>query len=95
MAYKGGDQGFAGADLTASPEAHISPAIANLAKSLNWNPVEMYEWVKNNVKAEWYRGVMKGAEETLRQMSGNDSDQATLLVALFRSAGFPARYVRG
>ncbi|KIE42924.1 hypothetical protein SE37_09915 [Geobacter soli] len=38
---------------------------------------------------------MKGAEETLRQKSGNDADQAALLAALLRSSGFPTRYVRG
>ncbi|MEW6221545.1 MAG: transglutaminase domain-containing protein, partial [Thermodesulfobacteriota bacterium] len=94
-AYRGGTADFAGADLTASPEAPISPAIAGLARSLDWSPVAMYEWVKNNVKTEWYWGAMKGAEETLRQKSGNDADQATLLVALLRAAGFPARYVHG
>jgi len=38
---------------------------------------------------------MKGAEETLRQKSGNDCDQAALLIALLRASGYPARYVRG
>jgi len=94
-AYKGGDKTVADADLAASPEAPISLAIAQLAESLNWNPVEMYEWVKNNITTEWYWGCMKGSEETFRQKSGNDADQAALLVAIFRSAGFPARYVRG
>lgn len=94
-AYKGGDKVVVAADTAASPEAPISLEIARLAESLNWNPVEMYEWVKNTITTEWYWGAMKGAEETLRQKSGNDADQAALLVALFRSAGFPARYVRG
>ena len=51
--------------------------------------------LKNNIKTEWYWGLMKGAEETLRQKSGNDADQAALLVAMLRSAGFPARFVQG
>gem|GEM_PF-1287442 len=94
-AYRGGSADFAGMDLESSPEAPISLPIAELAESLDWNPVLIYEWVKNTIQTEWYWGVMKGAEETLRQRSGNDADQAALLVALFRSAGFPARYVRG
>ncbi|HBI15455.1 MAG TPA: hypothetical protein DDY20_08085 [Desulfobulbaceae bacterium] len=94
-AYQGGTADFGGADLAASPEAPISLTIASLAQDLAWNPVTMYEWVKNNITTEWYWGAMKGAEETLRQGSGNDADQAALLVALFRAAGFPARYVRG
>src|SRR3990172_5385297 len=38
---------------------------------------------------------MKGAEETLHQMSGNDCDQAALLTALLRASNYPTRYVRG
>jgi len=94
-AYQGGDKTVVAADTAATPEAPISEEIAALAKSLNWSPVAIYEWVKNNVETEWYWGCMKGAEETLRQKSGNDADQATLLVALLRAAGYPCRYVRG
>jgi hypothetical protein len=32
---------------------------------------------------------------TLHQRSGNDADQAALLVALLRASGYPARFVRG
>jgi transglutaminase-like putative cysteine protease len=47
------------------------------------------------VESEWYWGVQKGAEETLRQKSGNDADQACLFIALLRASGYPSRYVRG
>jgi transglutaminase superfamily protein len=94
-AYRGGNRDVTPADTAASTEAPISTEIADLAKSLRWNPVFIYEWVKNNVETEWYWGVMKGAEETLHQKSGNDADQAALLTALLRASGFPTRYVRG
>lgn len=94
-AYKGGDRTVYAADTATTPEAPISKEIVDLAQSLQWNPVLIYEWVKNNVDTEWYWGSMKGAEETLRQKSGNDADQATLLVALLRAANFPARYIKG
>lgn len=94
-AYKGGDRAVYAADTAVSPEAPLSKEIVDLAQSLQWNPVLIYEWVKNNVETEWYWGSMKGAEETLRQKSGNDADQAALLVALLRASNFPARYVRG
>ncbi len=94
-AYKGGDRTVYAADTAASPDAPISKEIADLAQSLQWNPVLIYEWVKNSVDTEWYWGSMKGAGETLRQKSGNDADQAALLVALLRASNFPARYVRG
>jgi len=94
-AYKGGDRTATPADTASSADSPISKEIAELAQSLQWNPVLIYEWVKNNVETEWYWGVMKGAEETLRQKSGNDADQAALLTALMRASGFPSRYVRG
>ncbi len=94
-AYKGGDKAIRSEDLKSTLEAPISHEIAALAQSLGWNPVSIYEWVKNNIETDWYWGCMKGAEETLRQRGGNDCDQATLLTALFRASGFPSRYVRG
>jgi hypothetical protein len=94
-AYRGGNRAVTPADTAASVEAPHSAEIASLARSLQWHPVLIYEWVKNNVETEWYRGVMKGAEETLRQRSGNDADQAALLIALLRASGFPARFVTG
>lgn len=94
-AYLGGDKTISPDDLSPSPEAPKTQEIAALSESLHWSPVEIYEWVKNTIDSEWYYGCMKGAEETLRQRSGNDCDQAALLVALMRSAGYPARYVTG
>ncbi len=94
-AYKGGNRVVSPEDIEDTPEAPIAKEIAILAQSLNWQPVAIYEYVKNNVETEWYWGCMKGAEETLHQKSGNDCDQATLLTALLRASGFPTRYVRG
>ncbi len=94
-AYEGGRQEVLPEDLAGTPEAPISEEIASLAASLGWSPVLIYEWVKNNIDTEWYWGCMKGAEGTLRQRRGNDCDQAALLTALYRAAGYPVRYVRG
>ncbi len=94
-AYRGGNKTVAPDDLRGSPESPVDMDIAVLAQTLNWSPVEIYEYVKNSIETEWYWGSMKGAVETLRQQSGNDADQAALLVALLRASGFPARYVRG
>jgi RHS repeat-associated protein len=94
-AYQGGDQTVTPEDTASAPEAPTTKEIADLAESLNWNPVSIYEWVKNNIETQWYWGCMKGAAETLRQKSGNDADQAALLVSLLRAGGYPARYVRG
>ncbi len=94
-AYQGGNKTVSPDDTRSTPEAPISKEIASLAQSLNWQPVAIYEYVKNNIATEWYWGCMKGAEETLHQKSGNDCDQATLFAALLRASGFPTRYVRG
>lgn len=94
-AYMGQNRVVEDKDLEGSLEAPLSIEIANHARSLKWNPVSIYEWVKNNVKTQWYWGVMKGAEGTLRQKSGNDADQAALLVALLRASGYASRFVRG
>ena len=94
-AYKGGNKTVSPADLEGTEEAPVSSEIAAFAQSLNWSPVLIYEYVKNNVETEWYRGCMKGAEETLRQKSGNDCDQAALLISLLRASGYPSRCVRG
>ena len=66
-AYRGGNKTVSSEDLKGTTEAPVTKEIAELAQSLNWNPVLIYEWVKNNVETEWYWGCMKGAEETLRQ----------------------------
>ena len=94
-AYRGGNKVVSPDDTKDTEEAPLSLEIATLAQSLNWKPVAIYEYVKNNISTEWYWGCMKGAEETLRQRSGNDCDQATLLAAMLRASGFPTRYVRG
>ncbi|TAN42406.1 MAG: transglutaminase domain-containing protein [Nitrospirae bacterium] len=95
-AYKGGPaRGVTPEDTEETAEAPQSYEIAVLAQSLNWSPVLIYEYVKHTIETEWYWGCMKGAQETLRQKSGNDCDQASLLAALLRVSGFPARYVRG
>jgi transglutaminase-like putative cysteine protease len=101
-AYRTDSTASLAADLAGAPEAPVDGAIAAQAAAIaeaagrrNWDPVDLYEWVKNNIATEWYRGSMKGALETLRQRSGNDADQAALLIALLRAAGFPSRYVVG
>jgi len=83
------------ADLNVAADKQVAKKIADLAQTLQWNPVSIYEWVKNNIATEWYYGGMKGAGGTLAQSAGNDFDQASLLVSLLRASGYPARYVRG
>ena len=76
-------------------QAPLSEAILRQAQTLGHDAVAIFEFVRNSVAPELYAGAMKGAEGTLRQGSGNDVDQASLLIALLRASQVPARYVRG
>jgi hypothetical protein len=82
-------------DLAETIEVQFTPEIKAKAEELGNNPVKIYEWVRNNFEYESYYGSMKGAQQTLLERSGNDFDQATVLIALLRSANIPSRYVYG
>ena len=66
----------------------ITPEIQSLATSLNNDPRLMYEYVLNNIDFVPYLGSMKGATLTYLDRSGNDYDQASLLIALLQAAGY-------
>jgi hypothetical protein len=82
-------------DLAETIDVKFTPEIQAKALELGNNPVKIYEWVRNNFKFEPYYGTLKGSQQTLLEMSGNDFDQASLLIALLRSANIPAKYVYG
>jgi RHS repeat-associated protein len=82
-------------DLEATSEAPLSAPILEQAAALGYDYARIYDFVRNDVATEWYAGSLKGAEETLRQRSGNDVDQASLLLALLRASGLACRYVQG
>ncbi len=73
----------------------ITPEIQALAEGLRNDPVKIFEFVRNYIDYECYYGCKKGAHLTLLEGSGNDTDQATLLVALLRAAGHSASYAYG
>jgi RHS repeat-associated protein len=82
-------------DTAEGPDVAFTAEILALTRTLHQNPIELFEFVRNQIQTEFYYGAMKGARETLRQKKGNDLDQASLLIALMRASGVPARYVRG
>jgi len=81
-------------DTTEGREVELSPEVVAKAQELA-TPAAAYDFVKNQVRLDWYYGALKGSTQTLREQRGNDADLATLLVALLRAQGHPARYVRG
>ena len=81
--------------LAATTEVTLAPAIQAKAAELGHNPVKIYSWVRNNV--EWLPtwGATQDADVTLGSQRGNAMDIASLLIALLRASGIPARYVHG
>lgn len=89
-------------EVAVLPDDHIgdaaqplTAAIAAKAKSLDYDYVRLYEFVRNNFRTEWYAGAQKSPDVTLSQLAGNDVDQAALLMGLYRASGVPVRYVHG
>ena len=81
--------------LAATDEVTLSPAIQAQAQALHNNPVEIFQWVRNNVRWIPTWGATQDADVTLGSLAGNAMDISSLLIALLRASGFPARYVHG
>lgn len=82
------------ADLAVTDETTPTKEVKSIADSMS-SPVQMYEYVRNNIGNEFYYGSKKGAYGTLSQRTGDDFDQASLLISMLRYKGIPARYVKG
>ena len=82
-------------DTAPTEDVQITQAIRDLAASLNNNPVQIYNWVRNNIVFVPSYGSIQGSDMTLQTKRGNAFDTASLLIALFRAANIPARYVYG
>ncbi len=83
------------ADLAQTDEVQITPGIIAQAKTLNNNPVNIYNWVHNNIEFVPTAGAIQSAQDTLDKMRGNATDTASLLIALLRASNIPARYQYG
>ena len=79
-----------------SAEAHfITPEIQALAEGLDNDPLLIFSYVQSHIEFEPTYGLLKVPRETLLSGVGSPIDQAALLVALLRAAGYQARYVYG
>lgn len=82
-------------ELTEYEESRITPEIQALADELGNNPVRIFNWVRNEIDFVPTYGAIQGAGVTLRNRRGNAADTNSLLVALLRASGVPARFVHG
>ncbi len=81
--------------LATTNEVTLSAAIKAKAAALDDNPVEIFNWVRNNVIWQPTWGAVQNADLTLSAQRGNAFDISSLLIALLRASGIPARYVQG
>ncbi|MEZ5581651.1 MAG: transglutaminase domain-containing protein [Candidatus Competibacteraceae bacterium] len=83
------------ADLAETIEVKFTPEITQLAADLNNNPVQIYNWVRNNIEFVPTWGSIQGAQLCLEVRICNAFDTSSLLIALLRVSGIPARYQMG
>jgi len=83
------------ADLAPTLDAPQTATIRQQAAALGHNPHTLYQWAHDQIYFFPSYGSVQGAADTLDKKSGNAFDTASLLIALLRSAGIPARYVYG
>lgn len=77
-------------------EPAANPAdIAGRAGALEHDPRRMFEFVRDRVAFEPYRGRLRGEQGALVAGAGNAIDQSLLLHRLLETAGHRARLVRG
>ncbi len=82
-------------DLAETLEVRFTSDIQALAAELNHDPLQIFNYVRTTIDYRIYAGSVYGAQGALDARAGNDVDQASLLIALLRASGFPARYESG
>ena len=81
--------------LAQSDEVNITQAIRDKAAELDYDPVQIYNFVRNTIEFVPTWGAVQSAELTLGAKRGNAMDISSLLIALLRASKIPARYVHG
>jgi len=79
-------------DLGSDDLVRIDGQIEDLAAELEYNPVKIFNYVRNRIDYEPYFGVKKSSTDCLIEKVCNDVDTATLTIALMRASGIAARY---
>lgn len=79
-------------DKMETPETHVTDAIRAKAAELQNNPISIFNWLYNNIYLVPTYGSIQGADMCLQTKQCNATDIASLTIALFRAADWPARY---
>ncbi|OZG74354.1 hypothetical protein BTA51_04905 [Hahella sp. CCB-MM4] len=81
--------------LSTDSATQTTDEVQALLDEVGEDPLTLYKWVHDNIRWLPSYGVMQGASYTLEARQGNAFDTASLLIALLRKSGVPARYVYG
>lgn len=82
-------------DLAADPEFPHSAHLDDLVGAVGTDPVAIFSWVHDSIEFTPTWGILQGPEGCARTRVCNAVDTASLLVAMLRIAGVPARYQQG
>ncbi len=82
-------------ELEPTLDAPFTAGITDLAASLDNNAARIFDWVRTKVRFVPTNGSIQGAEGCRLSRECNAYDTASLLIALLRVSGTPARYVVG
>ncbi len=78
-----------------TPDADIDDEyMLNALAQIGGDPVAIFEYVQS-LGFETYVGSLRGTRGTLWSEAGNSVDQSSLLIAMLRASGVPARYAHG
>ncbi len=81
---------------TATVDANSDdPYVIAQAGKLDHDPARIFAFVRDTIRNEVYSGSLRGARGALFQGAANSLDKSSLLIAMLRASGFPARYVQG
>ncbi|PKN37549.1 MAG: hypothetical protein CVU62_07390 [Deltaproteobacteria bacterium HGW-Deltaproteobacteria-2] len=91
------------ASLAGAGADYETDEIKELARALRYDPKLIYDYVHNKIDYVPYYGSLKGAQLTYLDGSGNDFDQASLMIALLHASSgkdangtiYTAEYVYG
>ena len=81
--------------LAETVEVKLSPAIRAKAEELQYDPVKIYNFVRNNVNWLPTWGAIQDAYLTLSSLQGNAMDISSLLISLLRASNVPCTYTHG